>query len=99
MPNVSITDSATQIVAKNLSRIGLFIKNHEAGSTIFIGVDSTVTVDNGYPFVYPNQWVFDFHGNNASLPSGIYQGAFFGIVASGTADLRYLELISAEDFE
>ena len=97
MALVTVAATATQIVAKNLSRIALFIKNNDT-VTVFIGTDNTVTTANGYPLTATNQWVFDFHGNADSHALGIYRGELWGVVAAATADVRVLDLVPPTEF-
>ena len=96
MANVNVATSATQIVAKNLSRITLIMFNN-GSNTIFLGTDNNVTTSNGYPMAPNTQMVFDFNGDAERHPL-FYRGAFWGIVASSTEDLRYLELLPSSEF-
>jgi len=79
---VTIGDTATPIPATPYSnRLGLSLYNNEALKTIYLG-SSTVTVGNGHPLKA-----------EAQLYLPIVQGVvFYGIVESGTADLRILEV-------
>lgn len=80
---VTVTNSATLIVAANPSRKGLIITN-ESNVTVFIGPDSSITSANA-----PSLPAL---GNitNSGLESG-FRGSIYGIVASGTADVRFWE--------
>jgi hypothetical protein len=80
---VTVTNSATLIIADNTKRRNLSIVNH--GTTdIFIGPDSSVTSSNGLPL---------YSGvtrDQDRIPEG-WQGPVYGITASGTSDVRYWE--------
>ena len=80
---VSIGTSATLIRPLNNSRISLQITNLSAGE-VYVGFDSSVTTSNG--FELSQQDVISFTG------SDLYKGAVYGIVASGTSDVRLFEL-------
>lgn len=84
---VSVTNTATLIVAANTKRRSITIVN-DSSSTIYIGPDSSITTANGTP-LYGRQTRTE--GRN--IPEG-YQGDIYGIVASGTADTRYWEVES-----
>jgi len=79
----SISTSATKIVDANTDRRTLIIMNH-SGSTVFIGKDNTVTTSNGLAVTAGSAL------NLTRLLEG-YKGAVYGIVASGTATISYLE--------
>ena len=91
MANVSVAATATVIVAASTQsggRIGLRIYNNSA-VTVFLGPDATVTTANGYPLLTATEFKFDADGPN---PQYFYTGAVYGIVATGTADVRYWEM-------
>lgn len=77
--NISIGTSATSIVSSNTDRATIRLNNNDT-VTIYLGGDASVTTSNGYP-VEPGATYIE---NN-------YTGAIYGIVTSGTADLRYSE--------
>lgn len=82
---VTVTNSATLIVAANPGRRNLTIVNH--GSVdIFIGPDSSVTASNGIPFYSGSTRDQD------KIPEG-YTGAVYGITASSSSDVRYWEVV------
>lgn len=83
---VTVTTSATQIVAGNTKRIGLIVENNSAG-TIFLGSDSSVTTSNGIPLLQYATLTEDSGGEK------MFQGDVYGIVASGTSDCRYWERV------
>ncbi len=90
--NVSVGTSATQIVAKSVSsppRIGLLIKNNSS-IVVYLGEDSSVTTSNGYPLQPGDQLILDFDGSIAPF---FYRDAVYGRVASGTADVRYWQMV------
>lgn len=79
--DVSVGTSATKIVDANSGRRKLILKN--AGSTdVFIG-DASVTTGDGFP-IKPNE----------EVDVSNYQGDWYGIVASGSETVQYLEEVS-----
>jgi len=80
---VSITSTATLIVAANCDRKEIIITNNSEDVVVYIGQDENVTVDNGTPF-YENQ------SRGHARGFGAYLGPIYGI-CSGTADVRYWE--------
>lgn len=91
MSAVSITTAATVIVAASTQsggRIGLFILNNST-TTVYIGPDSTVTTANGFPLLAGEKFILQ---NDTPNPQYFYTGAVYGIVATGTADVRYWEM-------
>ena len=81
--SITVTTSATEIVAPTGIRKGLIIAN-DSTSKIYIGPDNTVTTSNGIPLqsgaTFTNAG-FDEH----------WAGSIWGIVASGTADARFMQ--------
>lgn len=77
---VSVGATATVILASRTLRKGLIIQNNSA-KDVYIGPDNTVTSVNGMRLepgdIYENQ---------------DWEGAIYGIVAAGTADVRAQEL-------
>lgn len=72
---ITVSDTATEIVSSQTARVGIIILNN-SGQTVYIG-GNVVTTASGIPLepddVYTNQdWA----------------GAIYGIVASGTANVR-----------
>lgn len=80
---VTVTTSATLIVAANTQRRNLTVVN-DGSSTIYIGPDSSITTANAIP-LYGRQ------GRNQDKIEEGYQGPVYGIIGSGTADVRYWE--------
>lgn len=80
---VSVTSSATLIRPSNLDRISVSVTNREA-EVVYIGFDNTVTTSTGFPLY--QQDVMTYTG------SDLYTGALYGIVATGSVDVRYTEL-------
>lgn len=76
---VSIATSATQILALNTSQKKRLITN-VGSATIFIGSNNSVTTSNGFPLLV---------GENLNI--GDFNGTVYGIVASGSEDLDFLE--------
>lgn len=83
---VTITTSPTKIVNGNCSRRNLIITNTSLSLIVYIGPDSNITTSNAIP-LYQNQTL-----NQDRIPEG-YLGPIYGVVASGTADVRYWEMV------
>lgn len=83
--NVSITTGATLIAVANPARRGLTIVNNSQTTVVYIGPDTSITTTNAIP-LYENQTTH----RDSNLPEG-YKGSIYGIVGSGTADVRYWE--------
>lgn len=78
----SIANTATLIFSGNQARAGFIL--HNAGSQdIYLGGDSSVASSTGIPIAPGEKILAD--GSSA------YNGTLYGIVASGTADLRFME--------
>lgn len=73
---ITVTAVATQIVPTRLTRTGFVIVNNSA-QTVYLG-GSTVTTANGIPLAA-----------GASYDNQLWVGAFYGIVAAGTANVRF----------
>lgn len=74
------TTTASEIVAANSSRKSVSIYN--AGTQIvYLGLTSGVTASNGWPLV-----------PSASLSDDVSTDAWYAITASGTGDLRIIEV-------
>jgi hypothetical protein len=79
---VTIANTATQILGASSARGGWIIHN-ASDQDIYIGGTSSVTTANGIPLASGEKIVAD--------GPAAWNGALHGIVASGTADLRYFE--------
>lgn len=78
--NVVIGDTATLIVAAQSRRIGILMANASGQTTIYVGSDDTVTVNNGIPIAAG--------GNLSDIES---YDAWWGIVAAASqGDLRII---------
>jgi hypothetical protein len=75
---VSVTSSATLVIAASSSREALSIQNLGA-SDVYLGGTSAVTTSTGTKLIAGQQ-----------LPFGDFGGALYGITTSGTADVRVL---------
>lgn len=84
MANVSVGTTATLIVPSNAKRTSLILEN-EGTAEVYIGKDNTVTTANGVKIVVDGTLCEDAGGTR------VYKGPIYGIVASGTADVRYWE--------
>jgi|TARA_Y100000310_G_scaffold192960_1_gene192910 quinol-cytochrome oxidoreductase complex cytochrome b subunit len=76
---VSVANTATVILAANIRRTSILVKN-DGSADIYVGGDSSVTTSNGL-IISP--------GEGVSFPE--YYGAIHGIVASGAETASYLE--------
>lgn len=94
---VPATANGIQVVDKCLSRISLWLYNNSA-VTIWLGEDDSVTTANGWPLLAGEKEKITHEGNADSLPL-FYRDAVYAIVASGTADLRYWEMLPALEFD
>lgn len=77
---VSVANTATQIVAANASRAGVVITNTSSTATVYLGKDNTVTTTTGQALL---------PGNSITLP---VVGTVYGIVASSTQTVTYAEV-------
>lgn len=80
---VTITTNATLIAAANPERKGLLIANN-GDDTVYIGFTSAVTTTTGFP-LYASATL-----SNDNLLAA-FRGNVYGIVASATQDVRYME--------
>lgn len=81
---VTVTSTATQILDADNARRNVQICNTDNSTIVYIGSDSSVTTANGMP-LYQNQT-----RENEEILGG-YKGAIYGIVSSGSVDVRYFE--------
>lgn len=82
--SVTVGNTATKIVDATTQRRSIVIAN--TGSvTVYIGTDANVTTANGLPIVSEGTLQNDNSGGR------MWQGPYYGIVASGTVDVRYWE--------
>lgn len=86
---VSVTTAATVLVAYNSERIGLIIDN-QGSQTLYIGTDSSDTTASGITLAAGDKMIFDFDGGASQY---FFQNGLWGIVASGTCDVRVMELV------
>ena len=81
---VSVTDTATTILAANAKRKGAFVRNWGTG-LIYWGLDTTVTTTTGMP-LEPGEVL-----NNSGLADN-WRGGIIAIAESGkTQDIRFNE--------
>jgi len=76
---ISITTTATLIIASNTSQIKRMLQNKDV-ATVYIGSDNSVTTVNGFP-IQPGE----------TLNIGDFNGTIYGIVAAGTNDIYFTE--------
>ena len=79
---ISVANTATVIVAANAATFSVSVNNSGA-QTVWVGTDASVTTVNGMP-IQPNA------EREIRTKTGVW-----GIVASGTADVRYIAERSA----
>ena len=77
--SVDCNTTATLIKAANTSRKGILIKNNSSSENVYIGL-SGVTTSDGYELEAGEEKYF------------YHKEAVYGITASGTVDVRYLEV-------
>lgn len=82
---VSVTNAATQLTDTVLSRESLLIENN-GPVTVYVG-NSDVTAATGFPIAV-----------NASLSDSnpVFTGMWFGIVSSGSSDVRIIDKYSGK---
>jgi len=78
---VNVTTTPTPIRPANANRNYLLLTNLSA-QTVYLGFDENVSVDRGFPLPQNASWERD--GVN-------YNGALYGIVETGSAEVRFLE--------
>ncbi len=81
---VEITTTPTLIIADNCDRKEIIITNNSDDTVVYIGQNDQVSRETGTPF-YENQ------SRGHARGFGSYLGPIYGVVASGTADVRYWE--------
>ncbi len=88
---VSVTTSATKILAARYTepgRIGVVLDN-QGSVTVFLGDDDTVTTANGITLEAGKKFILTAE---MGFEKYFFRGDLYGIVASGTADVRAWEL-------
>lgn len=75
------TTAATLLLAANASRTTALLANNGT-QTVYLGVANTVTTANGVPLA-----------PGATLTDETTTGAWWGITASGTGDVRVVEVV------
>lgn len=83
---ITVSSTATLIVRDNCDRKEIIITNNSDDTVVYIGMDSSVTKDTGTP-CYENQT------RGHSKDFGCWYGPIYGIVDTGTADVRYWETV------
>jgi hypothetical protein len=82
---VSVADTATKIISANCNRQALILVNNSSDTVVYIGADDSVTIANGIP-------LYTYMTKEYTKAFGFYNGDIYGIVTSGTADVRYWEM-------
>lgn len=78
----TITTSATQIIGSSRNRTGWMITNNGT-AVIYVGFDTSVTTSNGMPIAEGEKFI--------SNGDKIWRGAIYGIVGTGTQNVRFQE--------
>lgn len=86
--NVNITTAATLIWASNSSRIAAYVQNVER-QQMFLGFDDALTVVNAGIILAPTT---NHSGDGGNFSIDQYTGSIYGILASGDADVRAVEI-------
>ena len=86
--SVTVTTSATSLAAKNTDRVWITLDNRSAVD-VFLGMDNTVDSTNGIALAAKDKLIESFDGDKTRF---FYRGAWFAAVATGTADVRVLEI-------
>lgn len=81
---IIVSTSATLIVAANTRRKNLTIVNTSEGVPVYIGPDTAITTSNAIP-------LFETQTRDQDKISEGYLGPIYGIVSSGSANVRYWE--------
>lgn len=76
------SSGATLILAANTNRVGITLYNNSS-VTVYIGTDTALATGTGMPMLAGA--AYDFNGWK------VYRGNVYGLAASATADMRYLE--------
>ena len=84
--SITVTTTATRLLTANTARTSFLMVNNGSAS-VFIGENNTVTTSNGLPIASGGQLAED-------RGVRLYLGDVFGIVASGTEDMRVWERTS-----
>jgi len=87
---VSVGTSATSILAANKRRTAYELYNNGT-ATVFWGSNNSVTTSNGMALKQGERRVVTRETASDRQDEHIYTGAIFGIVASGTVNVRYWE--------
>ena len=82
---VTVSDTATKIVDAQTDRQELTLVNNSE-NVVYLGQDDSVTTSNGVP-------LYETQTQNRSLTTGFWRGPVYGIVSSGSSDVRYWEVI------
>lgn len=88
--NVSVGTSATLIVAENKRRTYLQIY-HNGTNAVFYGMNNSVTTANGSVLKSDKTREWKYDTDKRTQEETLYTGPIYGIVASGTEDVRYWE--------
>jgi len=90
---VSVLATATVLIAKNDKRTGLVFDN-QSSQTVFLGDGSGVTAATGISLPAGEKFIQTATAIVPGKDPYFYFGAWYGIVAASTADVRVLELVT-----
>lgn len=80
--NVTITTTATSIVAPSVAGRRGFVLTNNGSVVLYLGFDSSVSTTNGIQILPQDK--FEMEGDDA-----VFKGPVYGITGSSTADVRY----------
>ena len=81
---ITITTSPTLIVGPTSFRNSIIMSN-VGSQPVYIGPDDSITTADGMPLYESAYWNHDTGGTKS------YMGPYYGIVVSGTGEVRYWE--------
>jgi len=84
--SVTVANTATLIIGDQANRQELLVFNESQSQPVYLGMDDSVTTSNGFP-------LYELTQLNRAKSFGSWLGPIYGIVASGTADVRYWEVV------
>jgi len=82
---ITVTSSATIIIAANAKRKKLHLVNTSEVRPVYIGPDASITTTNSIP-------LYETQTRDDVKTFGYWLGDIYGITTTGTADVRYWEV-------
>ena len=86
--SVTVAATVTTLASKNYNRVELVLDNQSA-QTVEFGDDAALTFGNGITLAAGDKAFFTQASSKAQY---LFRGAIYGIVTSGTADVRVMDL-------